>query len=260
MRAKNIITLLTDFGEVDGFVGVMKGVMLNILPRAVIIDMTHQVPAHDIDAGAFILNSSFHYFPAGTVHVAIVDPGVGGKRRALAVQTANYFFIAPDNGILKFIFEHERPLRVFALANEKYFLRHISNTFHGRDIFAPCAAHLCAGVKIDEFGPEIFDYQTGEIQQPLVGIGQIIGNIIYVDTFGNLITNIPGAMVLHQSIEIGLGTSIISSISRSYDEQEHEPLALIGSAGFLEIAIFRQNASQRLNVRVGDAVSVKFIN
>ena len=148
MKPNGIITLLTDFGERDGFIGTMKGVILSINPKATIVDISHEIPAQDIEAGAFVLNNSYRYFPPGTIHVAVVDPGVGSNRKILAVQSDDYFFIAPDNQVLKYIFHASETLTVIEVLNKEFFLNKISQTFHGRDIFAPVAAHLSTDVGI----------------------------------------------------------------------------------------------------------------
>ena len=152
-----LITLTTDFGTRDWFVGTMKGVILGIQPRARVVDITHEIGGGEVRAGAFALRASYSFFPQGTVHIAVVDPGVGSPRRALAVQTANYFFVGPDNGVLSFALMRERIKSIHALENEKYFLKPVSRTFHGRDIFAPVAAHLSRGVSIQTFGPRLKD-------------------------------------------------------------------------------------------------------
>ena len=258
MHASGIITLLTDFGEDDGFVGIMKGVILNINPQASIVDITHRVPSHNIEAGSFILYNSYKFFPPGTIHVAIVDPGVGSSRKAIAVQTKDYVFIAPDNQILKYIFHYEKSVRVFGISNQKYFLEHISNTFHGRDIFAPCAAYLSRGTPIEELGSRIDEINQGEIFKPIVSDTFIEGQIIYIDKFGNLITNIPASLIQHRKFKIRLENNEITSLSRSYSEEENSfPIALIGSSGFLEIVMYRQHAAYILNLKAGDKIKIE---
>jgi S-adenosylmethionine hydrolase len=188
-----IITLTTDFGTHDWFVGTMKGVILGIAPRAAIVDLTHEIPAGDIRAGAFALAAGFRFFPKGTVHVAVVDPGVGGARKAIAVQTSNYLFVGPDNGVLSLALAREKIKSVHSLGNANYFLRPISHTFHGRDIFAPVAAHLSRGTPMHKFGPARKDFIRLPWPQPRVRRGCIEGEVVFIDRFGNAITNIENA-------------------------------------------------------------------
>lgn len=254
----NVITLLTDFGDKDGFVGTMKGVILRINPHANIVDITHQVPRHNVEAAAFILNNSYKFFPEHTVHVAIVDPGVGGRRRAIAVQTSEYFFIAPDNHILKYIFHNEKNIKVHQIMNRNYVLKEISYTFHGRDIFAPAAAHLSLGIQIEELGPQLTDFDRGEVSVPKYTHNYIEGQIVYSDKFGNLITNIPASLIPNRQLHLQLGEYEITALSNSYSEGLNSlPLALIGSSKFLEIAIYQQSAKHKLNLKVGDTIKIK---
>ena len=197
-----IITLTTDFGTHDWFVGTMKGVILGIAPRAAIVDLTHEIPAGDIRAGAFALAAGFRFFPKGTVHVAVVDPGVGGARKAIAVQTSNYLFVGPDNGVLSLALAREKIKSVHSLGNANYFLRPISHTFHGRDIFAPVAAHLSRGTPMHKFGPARKDFIRLPWPQPRVRRGCIEGEVVFIDRFGNAITNIENA-----SLNAGLGAA-----------------------------------------------------
>ena len=181
-----LITLTTDFGAKDWFVGTMKGVVLSINPRARIVDITHEIPPGDVRAGAFALAASYSYFPKGTVHLAVVDPGVGGPRRAIAVQTAKYCFVGPDNGVLSFALARERITSVQRLENADFCLRPISRTFHGRDVFAPVAAHLSRRVPIRRLGPS----QPGILRlpwpTPRVGRNRIDGEVVYIDRFGSI--------------------------------------------------------------------------
>ena len=259
MEPNGIITLLTDFGEIDGFVGTMKGVILSINPHAKIVDISHQIPDQDIEAGAFVLNNSYRYFPMGTVHLAVVDPGVGSERKILAVQSDDYFFIAPDNQILKYIFHSNETLTVVEVLNKQFFLTHISQTFQGRDIFAPVAAHLSTGIAIDQLGPIIEDYDHGEIDVPVVTSSSVMGKIIYADKFGNLITNIAIELINKPISLIEIGSTIINRLSNSYIEVEiGQPLAIIGSSGYLEIAVRNGNARQQLSQDRGGSVIIKF--
>jgi S-adenosyl-L-methionine hydrolase (adenosine-forming) len=198
---ESIISLTTDFGEHDPFVGIMKGVILGINPRVRIVDLCHQVPAHRILEASFLLSSSYRYFPAGTIHVVVVDPGVGSRRRPILVQTPQFFFVAPDNGVLSYLYqehldqEHldqkQSHLQVFHLTEKLYFRHEISQTFHGRDIFAPAAAWLSTGLSPHAFGPRIQDYLQLEVPKPRCLAPHVFEfQIVHIDTFGNLITSI----------------------------------------------------------------------
>jgi S-adenosylmethionine hydrolase len=259
MEPNGIITLLTDFGEIDGFVGTMKGVILSINPHAKIVDISHQIPDQDIEAGAFVLNNSYRYFPKGTVHLAVVDPGVGSERKILAVQSDDYFFIAPDNQILKYIFHSNETLTVVEVLNKQFFLDNISQTFHGRDIFAPIAAHLSTGLCIAQLGRETKNYDRGAIDQPKITKSGIIGSIIYIDKFGNLITNITEKLICKPISSIKIGASIINRLSNSYTEVDiGQPLAIIGSSGYFEIAVRNGNAHQQLSLNRGEVIKIEF--
>src|SRR5262245_14904204 len=188
-----MITLLTDFGLGDYFVPAVKGVILTINPKASIIDITHDLAAHDIQAAAFTLGACYHNFPSGTVHVVVVDPGVGSPRRAIVAAAGGYFFVGPDNGVFSFVYARESNPRVFHITNDRYFSRTVSATFHGRDVFAPVAAHIARGARLEEIGAEVEDYVRFEIPRPRPGWietrGVIEGRIIHIDRFGNCVTN-----------------------------------------------------------------------
>ena len=258
MKANGIITLLTDFGEIDGFVGAMKGVILSINPNAKIIDISHEIPAQDIEAGAFVFRRTYHYFPKGTIHIVVIDPGVGSERKILAVQSSDYFFITPDNQVLKYILNSDETLTVVEVLNKEFFLNSVSQTFHGRDIFAPVAAHLSIGVPINKLGHKTNNFDRGKIDQPIITQTSIIGSIIYIDKFGNLITNIGQNLIKKSVSSIQIGQTHIRKLSTSYSEAEvNQPLALIGSSGFLEIAVRNGNASERLLAKRKDTVRIK---
>lgn len=191
MRRSHIITLLTDFGNQDAYVGIMKGVIAGINPSANIIDICHTIPPHDILNGAYLLSASYQYFPKGTIHVAVVDPGVGSQRDIICVAIRDYLFLVPNNGILSFIVPEEKPKNIIRVTNTEFFLPSPSNTFHGRDIFAPVAAHLSLGIKPQQLGSKINQMEHLDIPQPEhKKTGQLEGRVIYIDRFGNLITNI----------------------------------------------------------------------
>lgn len=259
MKPNGIITLLTDFGESDGFVGAMKGVILSINPDAKIVDISHHIVPQDVEAGAFILNNSYPFFPPGTIHVAIVDPGVGSERRILAVAANHNIFIAPDNQILKYIFYSNETLAVVEVLNKQFFLKRVSQTFHGRDIFAPVAAHLSLGLPIQNLGNIVLDYDCGAIDQPIVAGQKIFGKIIHIDKFGNLITNIAECLLKNSKISLAAGSHRIGKLSSAYDDVEIGcPVAVIGSSGFLEIAVRNGNAQQQLSINRGDRVELIF--
>lgn len=257
MRSKSIITLLTDFGSKDGYVGAMKGVILGLNPDATIVDLTHEISPGDIGTAAFVLAQAAPYFPSGTIHVIVVDPCVGSERRALAVEANNSYFLAPDNGVLKWIFVQNSDCRVIHLNESKYFLPHVSRTFHGRDVFAPVAAHLSSGVPFDDLGQPIEDFVHGEISRPARNGNILVGQIIYVDRFGNLISNITEKELSGAIQEIRIGEICLFGLNECYSQSRvGEPLAIIGSHGFLEIAVREGNAANALHISVGDKVAV----
>ena len=246
-----IITLLTDFGLYDGFIGTMKGVILGINSNARIVDLSHDILPQDIDAAAFILHTSYSYFPIGTVHLAVVDPGVGTARKIIAVEAAGHFFIAPDNGILKYIFSYIPDALVTIINNTRYCLPSISNTFHGRDIFAPIAAHLSLGLYVSKLGPKFSGYITGDIHRPEITRDKIIGTVLHLDRFGNVITNISKDLLEKKysgcPVSIIIGDSIINNILKSYEEApDNIPAAVWGSSGYLEIILKGENAAKKL--------------
>ncbi|HXG31463.1 MAG TPA: SAM-dependent chlorinase/fluorinase [Thermodesulfobacteriota bacterium] len=245
---RRIITLTTDFGLKDHYVGAMKGVILSVNPDALITDITHEIPPHDVFKGAFTLRNSYRYFPRGTVHVAVIDPGVGGRRRPIAVEADGHIFVGPDNGVFTFIYRESKSFSAFEITNPRYFLPDVSFTFHGRDIFAPVAANLSLGVSVECLGKRVKKPVALRIKEPEIRRGEIIGKIIYVDSFGNLITNIPAGLIKPEST-IYVGKRVISGISKSYtDVPEGRFLAVIGSSGFLEISINRGRACDVINV------------
>ena len=258
----SVITLLTDFGTKDYFAGAMKGAILSINPQANVIDVTHEIPPQDIRFAAFTLANYYKNFPRGSVHLCVVDPGVGSSRRAILAETADYFFIAPDNGLLSFVFDEiesgksaprlsrglpPRGFRVFELTNEKYFAPKVSRTFHGRDVFAPVAAHLSKGIEPEEFGAEIEDFVCFEIVKPKrVSQSEIEAEIIHVDYFGNLITNLK-TEDLPAKFVIQVNETRIQRHQKFYAEAvKGEIFSILGSAGFLEIVAFRDSAERLL--------------
>lgn len=253
---RRTITLTTDFGLVDPYVGLMKGVILGLNPEVNIVDLCHEVAPQNIVQAAFLLKSSRHFFPSGTIHVVVVDPGVGTRRRAVALKTGDAFFVAPDNGVLSGVLEDPEAFEAVALTNPRYWHHPISSTFHGRDIFAPVAAHLSLGVSLYEFGEPVSNLITLPFPQPLEKEEEIIGQVVHIDRFGNLITNIEGSRLPREDFQIEVGGHCISGLSPSYAEGS-ELLALIGSSGNLEIAVKNGSAAERLNLGAGDKIKVK---
>lgn len=243
MRPAGFVTLLTDFGRGDSYAAQMKGVILRINPEAVIMDITHDIPPGDIRGGAFVLMTGHSAFPPGTVHVAVVDPGVGSRRKAVIVVTHEGFFVGPDNGVLSWALRGQRVLRMISLANREYFLPAPSATFHGRDIFAPVAAHLTMGVDPDECGQRIGSIIRLRYPHPRCAKGRIAGEVIHCDGFGNLITNIESGLLTGPRWMIAVGKRRIGGVLRTYaDVPAGRPLAHIGSSGFLEISVNRGSA------------------
>jgi hypothetical protein len=256
-----IITLTTDFGVDDFFVAAMKGVILSINPRVQIIDVTHSVPAHDTRSAAFTLSNCYHEFPAGTIHVAVVDPGVGSSRRAILVVTGRYYLVGPDNGVFSDIYAEESISSVITIEAEPYFHRPLSQTFHGRDIFAPVAAWLSKGVAPTSFGPPISDYVKFEVPHPeRISPTHIRGHVVHIDRFGNLITNLTAKRLPPEFLA---GATLIVNqreITRFHthfaEAPPDQPFALFGSTGRLEIAVFQESAANRLNAEVGTLVEL----
>jgi S-adenosylmethionine hydrolase len=244
---KRIITLTTDFGLDDYYVGAMKGVILGINPDAQIIDITHSIPKYDVIKAAFTARNIYPYFPKGTIHVVVVDPGVGGKRKPIALHSEQGIFIGPDNGVFSFIYELSKEVRIREIANVEYMLEEMSNTFHGRDIFAPVAAQISLGLDINELGEGLESPVLLDFPEPTITEDEIIGEVIYTDSFGNLITNIKGDLIKGYS-RIHIDKFIIDSVASSYQDADNgELLAIIGSSDFLEISVNRGSASELIN-------------
>lgn len=263
MPQRPIVTLTTDFGLNDHFIGAMKGVILNIVRDAEIIDICHSVQAYDVLDGALTIASSYSYFPAATIHVVVVDPGVGTARRPIIVSTERHHFVAPDNGVLSLVYGREERLHVHEVTADHYFLKPISQTFHGRDIFAPVAAYLAKGVPPDSFGEEVGDFIRLRAPQPKAENGILRGVVLKVDRFGNLITNITPehAPALFQpeppSFRIKVGKREVTDLRNSYAEgAPGEVFAIAGSMGYLEIAANRGSAFQLVGGGKGTDVEV----
>ncbi len=253
-----IIALLTDFGTKDYFVGAMKGVILSINEGAKIVDLTHEIEPQNIKSAGFTLASVYRNFPPKTIFVAVVDPGVGSERRAILIETENYYFVAPDNGILSLVFPDETNYRVFELTNPKFFLPNVSQTFHGRDLFAPVAGWLSKGVKPNEFGAEITEFIRFEDAKPRqISPNELEAEIIYVDRFGNLITNLQ-KNDLSENFIIEVNEILIEKHLKYYAEaKENEVFTIFGSADYLEIVSFKNSASKLLKISVGGKIKVK---
>lgn len=259
---KGFITLLTDFGLKDGYVGAMKGVILSINPEVHIVDITHDVGSQCILEAAFILYTTHSYFPRGSIHLVVVDPGVGTGRRPIGISTKDYLFVGPDNGVFSFILRNNKDAAVFELVNKVYFGKTVSQTFHGRDIFAPVAAHLSLGIPLSKIGKEIRDYHTIELPQPRVSRKILEGQVIHKDRFGNLVTNVSyetfSNFVDNSSFMIKLGSFSTQVIRSAYAEvMPGELLAIFGSTDYLEISENMGDASLRLEMDVGASVTIK---
>jgi S-adenosylmethionine hydrolase len=249
------ITLLTDFGTDDYFVGAIKGTILSVNPHARIIDVSHTVPPQDIESGAFTLLAGFKSFPAGTIHVAVVDPGVGSGRRPILIQTRDYFFVGPDNGIFSYICDVEQDFKVFHLTNQNYFRQPVSSTFHGRDIFSPVAAVLSLEVEPGRLGELVTDLVRLKALHPERSRnGSIEGRVIHIDRFGNCITNI-GRDDFTEPAQLKVGRQTIKSFKRFFSEKGPDRLfGVWGSAGFLEIAANNTSAARLMGVKRGARV------
>lgn len=255
-RLSGLVTLTTDMGLSDGYVGAMKGIVLEINPIATVIDIAHDVPPGDIVHGAFVLSTSVPYFPQGTVHVAVIDPGVGSaERRPVAIEAAGQYLVGPDNGLFSLVLSGD--CRVVELTSEAFRLPEVSATFHGRDIFAPAAAHLSLGAHLDELGSEVFDPVLLELLTVKEAGGELHGSVIHIDRYGNLITNIrPSCLKGRYISRVKIGGLEVEGIRRSYSEVGcGEALALWGSSSFLEVAVNRGRAQDLAMVGRGADVT-----
>jgi len=247
-----VIALITDFGTRDHFVAAMKGTILSINPSAVIVDITHEIDPQNRREAAFTLAACYRDFPTATVFVAVVDPGVGSDRRGIAVEGGGYYFVGPDNGVLSPALKHES--KVVELNRPEYFSERVSNTFHGRDIFAPVAAYISKGMWLEEFGPTIYDPVHLEHSKPQKSGDSLTGEIIHIDRFGNLITNLTRDD-LPEKFTIRLGNQVIGNHCRSYSEAGRgEIITIMGSSEYLEIAANLASAEQLTNAKVGQPV------
>jgi S-adenosylmethionine hydrolase len=259
---RKIATLTTDFGLKDPYAAEMKAAILSICPNAAIVDITHEIVKFNIRMGAYVLASAAPYFPTGSVHLAVVDPGVGTQRRPILIQTTQGFFIGPDNGILVLAAEKQGITCIRELSNPQFMLPKVSNTFHGRDVFSPAAAHLLNGIKPEEFGPEISEAVKPEFAKVTLRNDALVGEVLHVDGFGNIITNINEKEVAQSHIKGAVSVELPDykvklKLCKAYGEAEpNEPLALIGSHSFLEIALNQGNAAKKFKTKPGDNVTL----
>lgn len=259
-----IVTLLTDFGTADYFVGAMKGVILSRAPAAAVVDLSHEVPAHDVAAGAFTLLAALDAFPAGTVHVVVVDPGVGSARRGIAAAAGGHLLVGPDNGLLSWALERLGAPRVFHLAEPGFFRPSVSATFHGRDVFAPVAAALATGTPPEALGPEVDDWTRLPPLAPERGEGVVRGRVLHVDRFGNLVTSLsradlPSSFGAEGRVRLVVGEAPVERMRRFYADAAPgapaaEPFAIWGSAGFLEVSLDGHSAARALGAAAGKPV------
>jgi S-adenosylmethionine hydrolase len=254
-----IITLTTDLGLNDAYVAEMKGVILGINPEARLVDICHTIKPQNIAQAAFVLSRAYPFFPQGTIHVVVVDPGVGTRRRAIILGTNAATFVAPDNGALSYVIQQSSAWEAVAITKPQLWRPTVSPTFHGRDIFAPVAAGLSLGLPLTDFGEMITSVTVLPLPQPYQAVdGSMVGHVIHIDSFGNLVTdiNVDNLPKGKRMLTVEVGGQLISGLSRTYAEGKGV-LALIGSDGYLEIAIKDGNASAALNAKVGDEVIAK---
>ncbi len=264
MSTSPLIALLTDFGQRDGYVGVMKGVMLGIVPGASLVDLSHEVAPQDVASAAWVLHTSWPYFPEGSVFLCVVDPGVGTVRRAVALRAASRFFVGPDNGLFSYLLAGATVEAAVMLDNPRFHLPLPSATFHGRDIFAPCAAHLARGVALEALGsPLAVDALVRfALPQPHWRGDELVARVLHVDRFGNLITDLgpeyAGAILSHPEVTLRLGGHVVADHARAFaDGPEGRPYALRDSSGHIAIAFRNGSAASMLEVAVGNEVLVR---
>jgi len=261
--AQSIITLTTDYGTSDHLVGAMKGVILKINPEAHIVDICHNVLPFDVLDGALTIGQAYRFYPTRTVHIVVVDPGVGTARRPILVTGEQHYFVAPDNGVLSVVYQKEERLAVRHVSAAHYFQNPVSNTFHGRDIFAPVAAWLTKNWQTPSFGEEITDYVRFTLPKPRIANNIVKGVVLRVDTFGNLVTNltpedVPQLLAGSKSFKISVGGKEVNKFLQAYGQGEQgEVFALLGSSGFLEISMNRGNAARTLGVQRGSEVTLE---
>jgi S-adenosyl-L-methionine hydrolase (adenosine-forming) len=261
--ARPIVTLTTDYGTNDHLVGVMKGVILSINPEVNVVDITHSVLAHDLLDGALTIGQAYRYFPPKTVHVVVVDPGVGTARRPILVASDTHYFVAPDNGVLSSVYDQTEALYVWNIISEHYFRQPVSKTFHGRDIFAPVAAWMTKSWQSSAFGEPITDFARFAMPKPKAAGNTIKGVVLRVDQFGNLITNfraedVPAFAAADGKFTIRAGNATVTKLVPTFASGANgEAIGLIGSSGYLEISVNRANASRTLALGRGAEVTVE---
>ncbi len=257
----NIITLTTDFGLKDHYVGTMKGAILSINPKAKLIDVTHNVPAFNVEEGAYLIGSSFFTFPKGTIHIVVVDPGVGSVRRPILVCTDHYYFIAPDNGVLSLVAERDNVKAIYHLDKPKFYLDQLSATFHGRDIFGPIAAYLAKGKSPQKLGTPIKDFNKLDLFTTTQTKDYISAKVIHIDHFGNVTLGFAFEkyrdLIVNKPFEIRVKDSVFSTLRETYfDVPQGSPLLLVGSSGFLEVAIHQDSFAMINDIQVGERVEL----
>ncbi len=257
---RKIITLTTDFGLQDYYVSAMKGVILQEAPDARLVDISHEIPPQDIMAGSWVLKNSAMLFPSGTVHLVVVDPGVGTRRKPVALKIRDQFFVGPDNGIFSLLTRDE-DFRAVHLTQQSFWRKDPSGTFHGRDIFAPVAARLCEGADFESLGEPVDELETYRWAVPIADKDGIQGWVIHIDTFGNLITNISASLIEevidNDEVKLYVGNTILDEILHTFGSvPDGEPVAYIGSSGMLEVAINKGNAEEMLGVQKGAQISL----
>ena len=252
-----ILTLTTDFGLSDHYVGSMKGVILGLCPHAQLVDISHQVSPYAIAEGAFLIAQAYRSFPRRTVHVVVVDPGVGSGRRPILMEAAGQYFVAPDNGVLAMIFAREKH-KVRQISNQRYFRQPVSQTFHGRDIFAPVAAHLASGVAPSRMGKIVTDYVRPPFERPRqTGARTWTGQVLKVDHFGNVITNFH-AVDFPALEQMTIGRAKARRLVRSYAEaRAGELVAIAGSSGYLEVSLNQGSAAKKVGCQSGEACHIR---
>jgi len=265
MHASGVITFTTDFGTRDAYAGIMKGIVLTINPKARLIDIAHDIPPHDIINASFMLANAYEYFPAGTIHIAVVDPGVGGGRKNIAVFTEKYFFIGPDNGIFSIALSNEKVSEIREIKNYPFVMKKISNTFHGRDVFAPCAGYLSMGKNFSNIGPVINNIKHLEYPKVNINRNTLTGEIMSIDSFGNMITNISEkvlrSFIGKQKFEIYFTSERFNKIENTYNDVPiGRPLALFGSSGYLEISMNGGSASSYFMTPLGSTITIQLFS
>lgn len=265
-RSGALVTLLSDLGIKDTYVGVMKAVILSIYPEARIVDLCHEISPQDVQQAAFLLDTAWGYCPKGTVHVVVVDPGVGSERRVLAVEAHEQRFIAPDNGVLTYVLARAREYRAYSVERSEHFLPDVSQTFHGRDVMAPVAAAVARGLAVEELGPEIMGpVMRFPVSKPVMNESGLVGHVIHVDRFGNLVTDLTETDVLTWQREIGadafvirVGDSAIEEIRMAYAGADPgELLAIYGSSGRIEVSLNLGSAADCLGLGTGAIVMLE---